>query len=116
MTVKEAYMKLEGNYDESLSRLMKEDLVKKFALKFLDDKSFEDLTKALNEGRSEDAFRAAHTLKGVSANLAYTRLHNSAFEITELLRYDKFLDAKALYQKVKEDYELTINAIKEIEV
>ena len=52
MTVRECYEELGSDFDKVLSRLVSEALVKKFALKFLDDPSF---------GQLETAFRAAHT-------------------------------------------------------
>ena len=40
MTVRECYEELGSDFDKVLSRLVSEALVKKFALKFLDDPSF----------------------------------------------------------------------------
>lgn len=47
MTLKECYAALEGDYESVLSRLMTEKLVQKFALKFLDDASFNNLVKKI---------------------------------------------------------------------
>lgn len=41
MTVRECYEELGSDFDKVLSRLVSEALVKKFALKFLDDPSFD---------------------------------------------------------------------------
>ncbi len=38
--------------------------IKKFVLKFLDDNSYANLKEAIAAGNVEEAFRAAHTLKG----------------------------------------------------
>lgn len=43
MTVRECYEELGSDFDKVLSRLVSEALVKKFALKFLDDPSFGQL-------------------------------------------------------------------------
>lgn len=40
MTVRESYEKIGSNFDEVLRRLGSEALVKRFALKFLNDTSF----------------------------------------------------------------------------
>ena len=69
MELKEVYEKLGGDYDDVVRRLMGEKLVRKFLLKFLDDKSYADLERTLSEGDYKEAFRAAHTLKGVAANM-----------------------------------------------
>ena len=62
MTVRECYEKIGSDFDKVLGRLGSEALVKRFAVKFLEDKSFEELTESLKEKDGEDAFRAAHTL------------------------------------------------------
>ena len=65
MTVRECYEELGSDFDKVLSRLVSEALVKKFALKFLDDPSFQSLQENLKAGNTREAFRAAHTLKGI---------------------------------------------------
>ena len=60
MTVRECYEKIGSDFDKVLGRMGSEALVKRFAVKFLEDKSFEELTESLKEKDGEDAFRAAH--------------------------------------------------------
>ena len=64
MTLQECYAALEGDYQEVLGRLYSEALVQKFVGKFLSDKSFQLLQDTLKAEDYEEAFRAAHTLKG----------------------------------------------------
>lgn len=63
MTAKECYELMDGNYENVLERLNSEKLIKKFLKKFVDDKSFSDITRYIEAGEQENAFRAAHTLK-----------------------------------------------------
>lgn len=86
MTIEECYQRMGGDYAQVLGRLSSAGLVKKFIAKFLDDGSFAELEAAMEQGNREQAFRAAHTLKGVSANLGLERLRQSASELTEMLR------------------------------
>ena len=111
MELKEVYEKIGGDYDDVVRRLMGEKLVRKFLLKFLDDKSYADLGRTLSEGDYKEAFRAAHTLKGVAANLAFTELMERVSELTEQLRPCAEPADEVLYQKVVESYDLTIQAI-----
>ena len=83
MTVRECYEKIGSDFDKVLGRMGSEALVKRFAVKFLEDKSFEELTESLKEKDGEDAFRAAHTLKGICANLGLDRLYEADCELTE---------------------------------
>ena len=69
MTVKECYEQMGADYEGVLGRLRSEVLIKKFAKKFLDDGSFRSLKDNLAQKNGEEAFRAAHTLKGVCQNL-----------------------------------------------
>ena len=82
MTIQECYAALGGDYDEVLGRLYSEALVKKFVGKFLSDQSFQLLESSLKTKNYEEAFRASHTLKGVSQNLSFTKLYQSSHEIT----------------------------------
>ena len=95
MTIQECYAALEGDYQEVLGRLYSDALVQRFVGKFLSDQSFQLLEDALKAESYDEAFRAAHTLKGVTQNLSFTKLYQSSHEITEALRtknYDLALE------------------------
>ena len=111
MTIQECYDALGGDYQEVLGRLYSEALVRKFVGKFLADQSFQLLEDSLKAENYEDAFRAAHTLKGVCQNLSFTRLYQSSHEITEALRTKNFDLADQLLPSVEADYIQTAAAI-----
>lgn len=115
MTVKECYEALEGDYDDVMGRLRSESLVQKFAIKFLEDKSYENICKAIKEGNGEEAFRGAHTLKGVCQNLSFTKLYESSEKVTELLRNGDLNVPQDLMDKLKSDYDQTINSLKQLQ-
>lgn len=113
MTVKECYEIMKGDYDDVLSRLRTDERIKKFLLKVLDDTSFALLCNALEKKDIEEAFRAAHTLKGVCKNMSLTNLAYSASNLTEALRGRETYgdDIEPLFKKVKKDYALTMACI-----
>ena len=113
MTIRECYGELGLDFDAVLSRLVNEKLVQKFALKFLDDPSFQNLKDALDSKDVETAFRAAHTLKGVCQNLSFTSLYEPSQTITEALRGGKKPGADEMLGSVTEAYERTTAAIRE---
>ena len=115
MTIQECYAALEGDYEEVLNRLYSEALVRKFLLKFLSDPSFQLLETSMQTGQHEEAFRAAHTLKGVSQNLSFTKLYASSNQLTEALRSGWSQEAAGLVEQVKQDYEQTVAAIRELQ-
>ena len=114
MTLKECYAALGGDYDEAMGRLRSEKLVQKFVLKFLTDGSYGLLCGSLASGDRDEAFRAAHTIKGVCANLAFNALLESSEALTEALRDGKPPQPgeDELVARVKADYERTAQAIR----
>ena len=93
MSLKECYDKMGADYEDVLSRLRSEVLVRKFALKFLDDDSY--------------------------ANLGFGPLYKAAAEVTESLRPSEtnsgdMEKAAKLMPAVDEEYARTIAAIKEL--
>ena len=86
MTLQECYTALGGNYDDAISRLRSERLVTKFVVKFLDDDSCALLLRSMDEKNYEEAFRAAHTIKGVCQNLSFTSLYEVSNRLNEALR------------------------------
>lgn len=115
MTVKECYEALGADYEGTLGRLCSEKLVQRFALKFLADASFSTLQKAMGEEDYEEAFRAAHTLKGVGMNLGFTRLLTVSDELTEELRGGKKPADDSLLGRLSEEYERTMALLKELQ-
>lgn len=115
MTIQECYQKLGGDYAQVEKRLPGIHLIRRFIAKFLDDGSYPELCRAMEQGQTEEVFRAAHTLKGVSANLGFDRLTASSGELTELLRgrTDGIpTETVPLLDMVRQDYELTADAIR----
>ena len=112
MTIKECYRAIGGNYDNIIARFRSDDRIQKFIYKFLEDESFINMQKALECGKIEDAFRAAHTLKGVSENLGFDKLSKSSHLITEALRTGDMNAALTYLPHVRDDYQLTIISIK----
>lgn len=114
MTIKECYDLMGGDYEDILSRLMNDQMIAKFLPKVLNDQSYELLCRSLEEKNMQEAFRAAHTLKGICQNMSLTRLCNSVSLLTEQLRgreeYGE--DVLPFLDKVKEDYVHTYECIR----
>lgn len=111
MTIEECYKKFGGDYSGVLGS---EAFIKRFLGKFLDDESYANIFKNLESGNNEEAFRAAHTLKGVCQNLGLDRLFVSANTVTEALRNGKNDVNDEMLAALKADYELTAEAIRSL--
>ena len=112
MTLQECYAAMGGNYDEVLGRLRSDRLIQKFVLKFVDDGSYQLLLDSMASQNKEDAFRAAHTIKGVCQNLGLTRLLDSSSRLSEALRHGYTPEADGLAEQVGRDYQDTVGAIR----
>ena len=116
MNVKECYEKMGSDYTAVLGRLRSDVMIQKFALKFLNDTSYQKLEDAMGRNDGQEAFRAVHTLKGVCLNLGFDELCEVSVALTEELRGQEHTEGKeAQFEKVKEKYHLTIEAIKGLE-
>lgn len=116
MNIEEFYKKLGGDYCEVSKRLPSLSLVEKFIGKFLQDKSYEDLSASMKIGDRKGAFLAVHTLKGVCANLGFATLKTSSSKLCEELRGEGEVisdTAYALMNEVEKDYSVVIQAISE---
>lgn len=111
MTVKECYEQMNGDYQGMLERVGTDSLVERFMLKYLDEKSMGLLREAVESGDIDESFKAAHTLKGVVANLAFTELLSAVSELTEQLRPGTEVANADLMQRVEEEYKLVIDTI-----
>ena len=99
-----------------MERLGSEALIGHFSLKFLQDKSYAQLQEGMVQKNAEKAFRAAHTLKGVCANLGFTSLYQVSSALTEQLRgKEEIRDCEELYKAVTEQYERTISALETLQ-
>ena len=115
MTITQFYEKAGGEYSAVLNRLGSEAMIKRFVLKFPKDPGFAELAKGFSDRDAERAFRAAHTMKGICANLGFDSLFHSVSALTESLRERSFSEeADQLFCKTAEEYRILIANIQEI--
>lgn len=93
-----------------------EQLWVKFLRKFKADTSYADLVQAMEEEDRKRAFEAAHTLKGITGNLALSKFHELVGKQTDYLRETEsdFEAAKQMMPEIREVYENTIKIIDEV--
>jgi HPt (histidine-containing phosphotransfer) domain-containing protein len=113
MNLEGLYQKIGGNYRSITERLGKEERIEKFVRLFLKDHSYQTLTEAMEQGKVEEAFRAAHTLKGVCMNLSFDALYKISSNITESLRGKDTVHAAEEFMELETCYEKHVQAIRE---
>lgn len=115
MTLQECYEYLEADYEGVMRRLMKEERIIRFLKKLLDEPLYDVLQDAVDRKSYEEAFRAAHNMKGVCQNLGINKLAESSSELCESMRHgEPQVDIAPLMSQVKEDYDKTIEAVKKL--
>lgn len=113
MTMKQFYEEIGGDYEGTLSRFLAEERMKRFALKFESDPSFSELCSALGSGDVQNAFRAAHTLKGVCQNLGFDALYAPVYRVTETLRAGD-LNVGADMDELRTRYGIVMSAVRQL--
>jgi HPt (histidine-containing phosphotransfer) domain-containing protein len=115
MNIQECYNSMGADYEGMLNRVGRERLVARFASKFPTDTSYSELISAIQKEDWSEAFRAAHTLKGVTSNLGFTRLHEVTHKLTESLRPGKKPEDMSLVDEVTEAYNVVISALEQLD-
>ena len=117
MSLDVAYAAMGGDLETVRKRLMTDERIEKFAKIFLQDESMQNLEKALEAGDMAEAFRAAHTLKGVSRDLGFTPLYDAACVMSDALRPNDAGEPAApeqvpeLLPTTRDAYQLVVDSI-----
>lgn len=113
MTVKECYERCGGDYSTMISRLLSDQVISRFLSIFQRDDNFEKLGVAMGENNGEEAFKAAHAVKGVANNMAFNEFADVIEALTDELRPGQCtLRSQELYEQAKPLYEKIIESIK----
>lgn len=110
MTVESFYDYICGDYAGTKARLMTDERILRFVNKFPADGSYQLLLDSLASANVQEAFRAAHTIKGVAQNLGFTALYKASEVVTEILRGGN-LDVADKMPELTKYYELTMDGI-----
>ena len=94
--------------------LDREDFYLRMLGKFMEEPYIEDIEKGLESEDYEAAFRACHSLKGVSVNLGLDRLYEKTLPLTEALRQAPYNRERILahFAQVKQSFDINIEGIK----
>lgn len=115
MTTKEFYLRMGASYDEVLRRFGKKERITRFLSLLPEDKCYSSLCISIEKKDAEEAFRAAHTLKGICMNLGLSNLCVLVSALTEELRGKEITDkAEVLFMQVDEEYRCVIQNLKEL--
>jgi HPt (histidine-containing phosphotransfer) domain-containing protein len=101
------------NYEEGVRRVLNNNkLYVKLLVKFKAETNLDDLGAALAAGDMEKAQTAAHTIKGVTANLSLTELYKQALEIETQIKARSVKEGAL--EAVKNAYEETVKSVEKV--
>lgn len=116
MSLETFYASIDGDLDGVRSRLITDERIAKFVGIFYDDPTYGNLVSAFDSDNMQEAFRAAHTLKGVSRDLGLSNIAGPATELADALRPDdagnpaNLQIVPDLYEQVKAAYDQVLDA------
>ncbi len=101
--------------DNALAHFMgRQELLFRFLKQFLSDENYNNMAVCMEKEDYEGAFRAAHNLKGICANLSLVKLQGVINEQTELLRAKKWKEAREKMGHITEAYNAVIRQLTSI--
>lgn len=112
MNLKQFYQGRDEDYPVILGRFMgNENLLAKFVRNFPDDPTYKLLCSAMEARDWEQVEMSAHTLKGVAANLSFTKLFQASADLVNTIRSKELDKVEGLFQEVKRAYEEVVQDI-----
>ncbi len=114
MTIEDFYKKIDGDYDDALSRLANESRIDKYIRKFAENTDYEKYLSAMEAENSEEIFRTVHTIKGMCLNMSFTNLAKSSSILCDAYRSGTPTeDVTNLKTNFQNDYKTLMSAITE---
>ena len=111
MTLQDCYEDMGGDLGAALAVLESETRLARYLKLFLDEPTARMLFLALEDARWAEAFRAAHTMKGLCRGLGLTRLYDSCCALADALRGGRAPEDERVLAQVQRDYEAVTRAI-----
>ena len=104
------------DYDDAMDRFGgNAELFFRLARKYLDGDNYARLVSAMEMHDFDEAYRQAHSLKGVAGNLSFTKLYTIAAEIASNLREGEYVAAESYLPDAKAAHERIVEALGKLE-
>ena len=91
-----------------------ERLYEKYLFRFLEEPTFPELFNAIEEDRREDARRAAHSLKGITATLGFTSLNTSVKAQEFEFKNGRWEEGNQYTDELKKEYARIISVLRAV--
>lgn len=112
----EALEKININKEETLRRFSgNEALMQRFVCKFPQDKTFNELKAAIANKDMKAIELTAHTLKGTSGNLGFTKLYELSTELVNAVRAGDNAKVEEFSPKVIDEGTFIIDVLNQVD-
>lgn len=109
--IKDFYKNISGDYEDVLLRLPTDEFILRIVKRFSTDDTYSHLMEAAKAEDIQECFKTAHKLKGIAANLAFTKLYELSSEICEQTRALTNKADESLIEHLTENYNKIIEQI-----
>ena len=108
-----ALMLCETDIDGAMRRFSGDEKLYRACLRdFLDDPTMDELSRAIEQEAWDEAFTAAHALKGLAGNMGFVPLFHAIAELVVLIRAGRIRELDASNRKVWLCYRDVTDAIR----
>lgn len=112
MNLQNLYTAIASEYQPVLERFCNQEaILRKFVLRFPEDKTFQELAAAVEAGDYPQIEGRAHALKGVAANLGFEQLTENCGELVLCVRNNQPENISDLFGQVEAAYGTVCHAI-----
>ena len=116
MNVREIYESLDYDFGDVTSRLTDDEaFIARILIKFSEDENISKLEKALGSEDYNEAYEAAHAIKGLSSNMGFLRNYELALKLSEKLKASEHDGLDELFEELKGENDRVLDAISKLE-
>lgn len=120
MTLKEFYTNIGVDYDQVMDRLQSDEFAKHYLTLFLEDDQAQKLKEAVAAHRYEEAFEAAHSVKGICLNLELKPISDAVAPVVERVRNapegsGEISGLEAAYRSFEAEYQRVCQLMRTVE-
>lgn len=111
--LKRALEACETDLDGALKRLSGNEALYEDCLnEFLNDQTMYELSRTITEQAWDDAFTAAHALKGLAGNMGFVPLFHATAQLVVLIRAGRINEIAASQKQVRSFYKEIVDVIR----
>ena len=112
MQLEKFYAQIDAPYQDVLERFCKdEEMLGTFVGSFPKDRTYAELTAAVEAGDAQQIRYQAHALKGVAANLGFVGLQAACAALDQCIRQERMGQIAPCYAIVRQEYEKIMRAL-----